>query len=157
MLHEVVDGTDFGVPVDALRPGKEDLLTIPVEFIESRKVRPATVTTSAPDAKVEVVAPVPGTAMKAAAAEVTAPGDGVTFEYDGQAYTVPRPENWDVAVFEAEEDGKLVSTVRALLGPEQWKTFRQASRTLKDLNDLWGAATTAGGISPGNSDGSATS
>ncbi len=55
------------------------------------------------------------------------------FEYDGARYHVPPAEEWDLDVFEALEEGKLVTGVKALLGPEQYAMFRKEHRTLKEL------------------------
>lgn len=147
--HDVIDGQDFGFTTDLLL-SKDDLFHVPVEIIERRTVR-------TPPAKAPKPVATKDAAKKAAEAEVD---EGtLTFEYDGETYEIPRPENWDVGVFEAEEDGRIVVTVRLLLGTEQWDKFRTEPdgeggrrpkrRTMKELNEIFTTATKATGTQPG--------
>lgn len=44
---------------------------------------------------------------------------------------------WPLEVFEAFEDGRVLAALRALLGEEQWATYKAAApRTVGDLNIL---------------------
>lgn len=94
------------------------------------------------------------TAPRAAseAAKTEAVEDSVTFEYDGVTYTAPPAIEWDVEVFEAAEDGKIVSAVRALIGPDQWAKFKEKKRTIVNVSELFDAAKAALGVTPGESD-----
>ncbi|GAA4981223.1 hypothetical protein [Actinopolymorpha pittospori] len=79
-------------------------------------------------------------------AKAEARGESVAFEYDGDSYVVPPPMEWDVDVLEAYEDGKVATTVRALLGASQWAKFRSKPRTVQSLNDLFVSLQTAMGL-----------
>lgn len=57
--------------------------------------------------------------------------------FDGATYSIPEAEEWTVETLLAYEDGKVGSTVRALLGPVQWATFTEKPRTVRDLKDLF--------------------
>lgn len=65
-------------------------------------------------------------AKKTAARKAAALGtDGVTFEFEGDEYTVLPSELWSVEILEGIEDQQYVTVVRALLGVEgygRWKT-----------------------------------
>lgn len=81
------------------------------------------------------------------AAKAEALNEAVTFEYDGETYTVAASKDWDLDVLEQYEEGKVAATVKALLGPEQWATFRSTKRTVGDLSDLFEALQKAIGVS----------
>lgn len=72
--------------------------------------------------------------------------DTVSFEYGGNTFSVGDAEGWDVEVLEAFEDGKVVTAVRALLGPEQWATFKAGKPTVAELNGLFEVAAEALGL-----------
>ncbi|MET8149397.1 hypothetical protein ACIBSW_34590 [Actinoplanes sp. NPDC049668] len=61
-------------------------------------------------------------AAKAMEAEVQ--NLGVLFQYEGVTYTIPKADDWDLEVFEASEEGRFVTAVKSLLGPYQWKKFK---------------------------------
>jgi hypothetical protein len=73
--------------------------------------------------------------------------ESVSFDYDGHNYTIAPTTEWDLDVLESYEDGKIAATVRALLGPEQWATFRSKKRNVGDLGSLFEALQSAIGIS----------
>lgn len=73
-------------------------------------------------------------------------GKEIKFEFDGETYTVPPAKEWDLDVLEAYEDGMIAKCVRALLGAEQWSTFREKKRNVGDLNDLFEEIQTALGV-----------
>lgn len=73
--------------------------------------------------------------------------ESVNFDFDGETYTIEPTSHWDLDVLESYEDGKIVSTVRALLGSDQWAKFRSKPRTTQDLNDLFEALQKALGVS----------
>lgn len=62
--------------------------------------------------------------------------DPVTFEYDGDTYTIPHPKLWPLEVLEKQENGRYVGATEELLGAAQWKAFRGKPRTVEDLDDL---------------------
>jgi hypothetical protein len=70
----------------------------------------------------------------------------VSFEFDGDAYEVPTSDNWDLDVLEAYEDGKIVATVKALVGPAGWATFRAKPRKVSDLDTFFNAIQEALGL-----------
>lgn len=74
-------------------------------------------------------------------------GTPVQFEYDGDTYAVAPANEWDLDVLEAFEEGRILATVRSLLGEAQWKTFRAKPRNVQALADLFEALQAALGIS----------
>ncbi len=61
----------------------------------------------------------------------------ITFEFDGESYTVAPAAEWDVEALEAFEDQKIITCVRMILGDEQWKRFKSKPRNMGDLNGLF--------------------
>ncbi|MEV1157734.1 hypothetical protein AB0J27_20280 [Micromonospora chokoriensis] len=57
-------------------------------------------------------------------------GDSLTFEHDGESYTITPPTTWDVDVFDALEDERVIAGVKLILGAEQWRKFKSKPRTL---------------------------
>lgn len=70
----------------------------------------------------------------------------VSFPFGGTVYTVGSADEWSVVVLEAFEDGKIVTAVRALIGPEQWATFKLSNPTVTELNAFFDAAAEALGL-----------
>ncbi len=58
----------------------------------------------------------------------------VSFEYDGVQYTVPPAKKWPLDAVEAQEDGKMLGFLKALLGADQYSTLRKTTTTLADLD-----------------------
>lgn len=61
--------------------------------------------------------------------------------YDGVEYNVPSTIRlWPLEVIEAQEEGKSLAMIKALLGPEQFATFRKGhdgkQRTFGEFTDL---------------------
>lgn len=75
-----------------------------------------------------------------ASQKAAATGGAVSFSYDGDDYTIPPSEDWPIEVVESIEEGRVVSAIKALLGPEQYAAFRAGHSTVKDLNGLFDAA-----------------
>ena len=69
-----------------------------------------------------------------------------SFTFDGVKYSVDNTMDWDIEVLEAVEDDKIVTIVRALLGPEQWEKFKAKPRKVADLNALFEAIAKAVGL-----------
>ena len=59
----------------------------------------------------------------------------VSVEWGEQTFTVPAQSAWPVDVWEALEDGRMVSALRGMLGPAQWKAFK-ATRPAPVLADM---------------------
>lgn len=57
----------------------------------------------------------------------------VTFEFEGEVYTVPPAKEWDIDVVEAQEDGKVLAAIRLLLGDEQYGNFRKKHKKMAEL------------------------
>lgn len=155
MKHVIDDetGTDFGVDVSGLR-NKIDLWEAPLEAIDARPDPAVVKRLNVVSLKDTIKAD--GSALRAAKSEVEAPSEkaaSITFEFEGDKYTISPTSEWPLEVFEAGEDGLLVTPVRELLGAKQWKFFKaKKQRTLADLDALFDAAQNAGGINPGESD-----
>ncbi|CAM3624611.1 hypothetical protein GCM10009799_05920 [Nocardiopsis rhodophaea] len=55
----------------------------------------------------------------------------------GAEYRLPATsEHWPLETMEAFEEGKVVTALRGLLGPDQWKQLKSTGATLSDLNTL---------------------
>lgn len=91
----------------------------------------------------------------AAAAQKAEAQDGsVTFDYDGNTYTVKADVLDDLETMLLFEEGKILSTVRACIGPEQWAAFVAKKRNVsKDFSDFASAMFAALGTSVGESKG----
>jgi hypothetical protein len=68
-------------------------------------------------------------------------------EFDGEVYTIPAdPLDWDVEVTEAFEQGKVVTAVRGMLGPKQWRTVAAKGYTNRQFSKLFDLIARAGGF-----------
>lgn len=47
------------------------------------------------------------------------------FEFEGHTYTVPSADDWSIEAVEAFEDGKHIGVIRSILGPTQWRLYKQ--------------------------------
>ncbi|MGW2591663.1 hypothetical protein ACWCXC_15560 [Streptomyces sp. NPDC001515] len=72
-----------------------------------------------------------------------------TVEFNGAVYRVPPAEDWDIDVLEAIDDQRITHAVKALLGEEQYATFRKANRKVADLGRFFEVAGKA--VAAGNS------
>jgi hypothetical protein len=88
-------------------------------------------------------------ARKPATAKTEAKDTAVTFDFDGETYSVPTAAEWDVETLEAFEDGRIIATVRTLLGAEQWAKYKAKGRRVTDLTALFEAIQSAT-VGPGN-------
>lgn len=79
-------------------------------------------------------------------AKAEAKSEMVSFEFDGDTYSVAPADEWDLDVLEAFEDGKVVATVRALVGPAGWATYKSKPRKVKDLDAFFTAIQEALGL-----------
>ncbi|MEV0267722.1 hypothetical protein AB0H43_03020 [Hamadaea sp. NPDC050747] len=85
-----------------------------------------------------------GTAATAAKAEAL--NAEVTFEFDGETYTIEPADSWDLEALEEYEANRIAGCVRLVLGEAQWRKFRSKRRTIGDLNAMFEAAQNAAGI-----------
>lgn len=69
-----------------------------------------------------------------------ATGKPHVFEFNGDSYEVPPAEEWDLDVLEAIDENRLTAALRALLGDEQYATFRAKNKKVKDLGKFFEAA-----------------
>ena len=63
-------------------------------------------------------------------------GERITFQFNGDAYKIPPSDEWDIDVLEAIDDQRLTHALRALLGDDQYATFRAKNKTVKSLGDF---------------------
>lgn len=141
---------NFGVPVQHIGEEGDNVLDIPDEVARRRADRAGADSTAAP---LVTVAEARGQAEAALVAEVK--HTGASFEFDGDTYWVPLVDDWDLGVYEAQEDGKITIMVRTLLGTAQYAQFksevdpdggrRTKKRTLRDLISILEAASGAAG------------
>jgi hypothetical protein len=80
-------------------------------------------------------------AVKAEALETA-----IQFEFEGVTYTIPPTSEWSVEALEAAEDGKVITFVRSVLGPEQWAAFKAVPRKAADLDRFGDALMEAAGL-----------
>lgn len=77
--------------------------------------------------------------MPAKAQKAEALGQSVAVEFGGDTYIVPPSSEWDIDVLEAVDDQRFTVALRALLGPEQWATFRAKHKKVSQLSDFFEA------------------
>jgi hypothetical protein len=84
-----------------------------------------------------------------ATAKAEATESEIVFTYEDRKYTVAKAAEWDVAVLEEYEAGRVAAFLRTLLGPAQWKAFTAKPRKVKDLTAMFAAIESAT-VGPGN-------
>lgn len=85
-------------------------------------------------------------ALKAEATE----NESIQFNYNGHTYEMPHPDEWDIEVAEAHEEGKVVTALRRILGEEQWKLFKEREKPKsKDLDAFLKVMFDKTGMEPG--------
>lgn len=62
-----------------------------------------------------------------------ATGTNFDVTFNGDTYSVPPADEWDLDVLEAIDEGRMTGALRSLLGDEQYTTFRATNRKVKDL------------------------
>lgn len=72
------------------------------------------------------------------APQVEASGaDTTTIEFQGNSYVVPAtPDHWDFSTLELFENGKAIAATEAILGAEQFATFKSTQPKVRDFNEL---------------------
>ncbi|WP_405560685.1 hypothetical protein [Streptomyces sp. NBC_01180] len=63
-----------------------------------------------------------------------------TVEFNGDTYQVPPADDWDLDVLEAIDESHMTTALRALLGDEQYATFRKSNRKVRDLGAFFETA-----------------
>lgn len=63
-----------------------------------------------------------------------------SFEFNGDTYEVPPADDWDLDVLEAIDESRMTVALRALVGDEQYKTFRAKNKKVRDLGAFFEAA-----------------
>lgn len=74
--------------------------------------------------------------IPAVQAEATG-AETITVEYGGHTYTVSATvDGWDFETLELFEAGKSIAASKAILGEEQFATFKATKPTVRDFNAL---------------------
>lgn len=58
----------------------------------------------------------------------------IKFKYLDVEYVVPPGKKWPLDAVEAQEEGKLATFLKCLLGNDQYKTLRKDVKTIEDLD-----------------------
>lgn len=69
-----------------------------------------------------------------------ATGTSVTVEYNGDTYTVPPADEWDIDVLEELDVNHITVGLRKLLGDEQYTKFRATNRKIRSIGEFFEAA-----------------
>lgn len=67
-------------------------------------------------------------------------GTPISVEFNGATYEVPPAEEWDIDVLEAIDDQRMTHALKALIGDDQYATFRKSNRKVSDLGKFFEAA-----------------
>jgi hypothetical protein len=76
-------------------------------------------------------------------------GTSTDVEFNGESYTVPPADDWDIDVLEAIDDQRITHALKALLGDDQYAKFRKSNRKVTALGEFMTAAQEA--VQAGNS------
>jgi hypothetical protein len=60
----------------------------------------------------------------------------VTFEYNGVEYEIPPGKLWPLEAVEAQENGKMLTAVKELIGAEKYAELRKTAKTLEDFEEF---------------------
>jgi len=72
----------------------------------------------------------------------------IKFVYDGDEYTIPPAKQWPLTVLRAQESGRMLGAVEALLGAKQMAFFEKRHSTMGELEDLLDLAFEAVEVDP---------
>lgn len=75
--------------------------------------------------------------------------EALTVTFHGASYSVPPADDWDLTVLEEIDAGRSTSALRALLGDEQYATFREKHTKVSALKEFFAVAGKA--VGAGNS------
>jgi tRNA U38,U39,U40 pseudouridine synthase TruA len=76
-------------------------------------------------------------------------GTPTEVEFNGETYSVPPSDDWDIDVLEAIDDQKMTHALKALLGEDQYAKFRKSNRKVSALGEFMNVAGEA--VKAGNS------
>ena len=85
----------------------------------------------------------------AAAAKREALGEGLTFTWRGEEYTVPPPGAWDFEVQARLSGGYPVPAMTLILGEEQAARYWATRPSITDVTALMEAVSSQSGLTPG--------
>lgn len=60
----------------------------------------------------------------------------VTFEYNDIEFTIPPGKLWPLDAVEAQEQGKMLTAVKELIGADKYAELRKTCKTLEDFEDF---------------------
>ncbi|WP_103529511.1 hypothetical protein [Streptomyces sp. SM12] len=60
-------------------------------------------------------------------------------EFNGDSYSIPPTEDWDIAVLENFDSGKMTLGIKALLGDDQYAAFRKSNTKIKAFTEFFEA------------------
>lgn len=66
----------------------------------------------------------------------TKASDEITVTWRGVTYRLPPADEFPLDALEAEEQGKHLTALRLVLGPEQYTTWRKDARTARDAEEF---------------------
>ncbi|WP_333731763.1 hypothetical protein [Streptomyces sp. IBSBF 3010] len=69
-----------------------------------------------------------------------ATGTPTPVEFNGDTFLVPPADDWDIDVLEAIDDQRMTHALKALLGDDQYATFRKTNRKVADLGKFFEVA-----------------
>lgn len=70
------------------------------------------------------------------AAKAEATSERISFEWNGEEFTVIPTSEWPFEALEAYEDGKVTQFLRAILGPEEYAHFKSLRPRTADLESF---------------------
>lgn len=76
------------------------------------------------------------TRQRAAAKSKPGPGSDVAVMWRGKRFTLPTADDFPLDALEAEEQGKHLTALRLILGPEQYATWRSMAATARDAEEF---------------------
>lgn len=85
--------------------------------------------------------------------ESEALSNDISFEFNGEVYSVPPGKKWELDVIEAQEEGRMTTAVRLLIGEDKYKELRKTVKNLEDLDKFYDALFKAVDTDPKFSDG----
>ncbi|MER6665730.1 hypothetical protein ABT256_14400 [Amycolatopsis japonica] len=64
------------------------------------------------------------------------PGADLAVTWRGKRFTLPSPDRFPLEALEAEEDGKHLTALKLILGPDQYAKWRGLAATAADAEDF---------------------
>lgn len=69
-----------------------------------------------------------------------ATGDNFKVEFNGDTYDIPPADDWPLEVLESIDEQRMTSALRALLGEDQYETFRKTNKKVRALGEFFDVA-----------------